>query len=249
MKSTRTNSHANSTPNGRDHALETNSPARSQAPVKVLLAEDHPVVRKGILAFLERDPALAIVGEAKDGKETLRKARELTPDLVLMDMDMPELNGLAVTEILRRELPQIKVLILSGHPSTRFVLRILQAGARGYLLKEASAKEMLEAIQTVAAGGTCFGPEFARVALEQMVQKNGAASGANDLTDREQEVLVLISEGLYNKEIGARLNLSTRTVETHRENLMRKLNIHSTAGLIRFAVANGLVLLPEMPGA
>ncbi|HEV2209065.1 MAG TPA: response regulator transcription factor [Verrucomicrobiae bacterium] len=217
--------------------------------VRLLFAEDHPVVRKGILAFLESQPTLEIVGEAKDGKEALRKAHELSPDLLLMDMDMPQLNGLAVTEILHKELPKIKVLLLSGHSGARFVLRILQAGARGYLLKEASAQDMVNAIQVVAAGGTCFGPEFAQVALTQLVRKNTNPEAADELTEREREVLVLIADGLYNKEIADRLGVSTRTVETHRENLMNKLKIHSTAGLIRFAVANGLVLLPEMPPA
>lgn len=210
----------------------------------MLVAEDHPVVRKGIIAFLTQHPGVEVLGEAKDGQEALSKAKELTPDVILMDIDMPRLNGLAATELLRQELPQTKVLILSGQPGTRYVLRILQSGARGYIPKEASAHELFQAVETVAGGGTCFGPEVAKFALDQMVRQSGDTSGGGQLTDREREILVLIAEGLYNKEVGARLNISTRTVETHRERIMRKLDIHSTAGLTKYAIANGLITMP-----
>lgn len=212
--------------------------------IRLLVAEDHPVVRKGIIAFLTQHPGVEVLGEAKDGQEALSKAKELTPDVILMDIDMPRLNGLAVTELLRQELPQTKVLILSGQPGTRYVLRILQSGARGYIPKEASAHELFQAVETVAGGGTCFGPEVAKFALDQMVRQSGDTSGGGQLTDREREILVLIAEGLYNKEVGARLNISTRTVETHRERIMRKLDIHSTAGLTKYAIANGLITMP-----
>jgi two-component system nitrate/nitrite response regulator NarL len=212
--------------------------------IRLLVAEDHPVVRKGIIAFLSKHPGVEVLGEAKDGQEALNKAKELTPDVILMDIDMPRVNGLAVTELLRKDLPQVKVLILSGQPSTRYVLRIVQSGARGYIAKEASAEELFKAVQTVADGGTCFGPEVAKFALDQIVRQSGDGAGAAQLTDREREILVLIAEGLYNKEVGARLNISTRTVETHRERIMRKLGVHSTAGLTKYAVANGLITLP-----
>ena len=210
----------------------------------MLVAEDHPVVRKGITAFLSQHEGIEVLGEAKDGQEAVAKAKEWTPDVILMDIDMPRLNGLAATELLRKELPQVKVLVLSGQPSTRYVLRILNSGARGYIPKEASSQELFRAVETVAGGGTCFGPEVARFALDQMVRQGGGDSGGAPLTDREREILVLIAEGLYNKEVGARLNISTRTVETHRERIMRKLDIHSTAGLTKYAVANGLITLP-----
>jgi DNA-binding NarL/FixJ family response regulator len=214
--------------------------------IRLLLADDHPVVRRGIASCLERHPHLKIVGEAADGQEALRKARELLPDILMSDIDMPHLTGLAVTEALRKELPQIKVLILSMHSTTEYMLRCVQAGARGYVLKQASPDEFVRAIETVHAGETFFSPDLARLALNQMVCGNGQSPGPADLTHREREVLARIAEGLCNKEIACRLNIGTRTVETHRERLMRKLDIHSIAGLTRFAIAKGMITVPEL---
>ncbi len=212
--------------------------------IRLLLVDDHPVVRKGIRMCLSRSSNLDIVGEAANGQEALSKTKELNPDMVLMDIDMPKMSGLAVTELLRKERPEVKVLILSMHDNTEYVMRILQSGARGYVLKEASPEELVQAIETVNAGEAFFSPDVARVALNQFVQ--GADKNAdNQLTGREEEVLVQIAEGLSNKEIAARLEVGVRTVETHRERIMRKLNIHSVAGLTKYAIAKGLVHLPE----
>ena len=212
--------------------------------IRLLLVDDHPVVRKGIASCLMQHEHLRIVGEAGDGQEAVRKARDLNPDIVLMDIDMPRMNGLAVTEQLRKELPKIRVLILSMHSNTDYVLRIIQSGARGYVLKEAPAEELVRAIGVVNAGEAFFSPEVAHAALNQYVRGTGV-SGVKvaQLTNREREVLIHIADGLSNKEIAGHLGVGVRTVETHRERIMRKLNIHSVAGLTKFAISQGLVSL------
>jgi two-component system, NarL family, nitrate/nitrite response regulator NarL len=216
-------------------------------PIKVLLADDHPVVRKGISSCLAHHSQLQVIGEAVNGEEALRKARELAPDVVLMDIDMPRMNGLIVTEILRRELPEVRVLVLSMLTDTDYVVRVIQSGARGYLLKTTPTDELVKAIEKVYAGETCFSPDVARVALNQFVRGDEDADGSNVLTlsAREREVLTLVADGLSNKEIAMHLGVGVRTIETHRERIMRKLDIHSIAGLTRFAIARGLVAWPQ----
>jgi two-component system, NarL family, nitrate/nitrite response regulator NarL len=210
--------------------------------IKLLLVDDHPVVRKGISSCLARHEHLLVVGEAANGEEAIRKTRELIPDIVLMDIDMPEMNGLAVTEVLRKEMPKTKVLVLSMHSNSEYVMRIIQSGASGYVLKEAPTEELVRAIEVVNAGEAFFSPEVARVALNKYV-RGGAETPGAQLTNREREVLVQIAEGLSNKEIANKLGVGVRTVETHRERIMRKLNIHSVAGLTKFAISQGLVSL------
>jgi two-component system, NarL family, nitrate/nitrite response regulator NarL len=213
--------------------------------IKILLADDHPLVRRGIGSCLARQRDLEIVGEAADGREALARIRELLPDVVLLDIDMPHMSGLAVAEVLRKELPQIKVLVLSMHQDPEYVLRILQSGAQGYVLKDSPIEQVVTAIETVNAGQSFFNPEIARVALSQFAGGKGNGSGLSKLTPREREVLIRIAEGCSNKEIAQVLDVGVRTVETHRERIMRKLNIHSIAGLTRFAVAKGLTTLRE----
>ncbi len=211
--------------------------------IKIMLVDDHPVVRKGVSSCLSRHEHLQIVAEASDGREAMTKARQLMPHVILMDIDMPHMNGLAVTELLRKDLPEIKVLILSMHSNTEYVLRIIQSGARGYILKEAPTEQLVRAIEAVYNGEAFFSPEVAHAALNQFVR--GVSNPSNDqtLTSREREVLVQIAEGLSNKEIASRLGVGVRTVETHRERIMRKLDIHSVAGLTKFAISQGLVSL------
>ncbi|MCL4789055.1 MAG: response regulator transcription factor [Verrucomicrobia bacterium] len=213
--------------------------------IRVMVVDDHPVVRRGISLCLSRQPQIAIVGEAGDGREAIRLARELQPDLILMDIDMPHMTGLAVAEVLQREMPRVKVLILSMHSNSDYVVRIIQSGARGFILKEAPAEELVRAIEMVNAGDAYFSPDVARVALNKLVQGAGNGAEPPSLTSREREVLMLIADGLSNKEIACQLNVGVRTVETHRERIMRKLDIHSVAGLTKYAISTGLVTLEK----
>ena len=224
---------------------ETRNGTKPKGRVRVLLVDDHPIVRKGIGSCLTRHSNIEVIGEAADGREGLAKARELHPDVILMDIDMPHMSGLSVAEVLRKEMPQTRVIILSMHRQAEYVLRILQSGAQGYVLKDAPPEELISAINTVTSGESYFSPDIARVALNQFVQGNGEGPDPTDLTQREREVLVHIAEGCSNKEIATNLGVGVRTVETHRERIMRKLNIHSIAGLTRFAIAKGMVTLRE----
>jgi two-component system, NarL family, nitrate/nitrite response regulator NarL len=227
------------------HQTGSGSRPSANRPIRVLLVDDHPVVRRGLCSCLARHEHIQIVGEAGDGREALKKVQELSPDLVLMDIDMPNMDGLAATAHLRKERPGVKVLVLSMHKQSDYVLRILQSGARGYILKEATPDELVKAIEMVHAGESFFSPDIARVALNQFVRGAGAGPQAGELSNREREVLVAIAEGLSNKEIATRLGVGVRTVETHRERIMRKLDIHTIAGLTKFAIAKGLITLPK----
>ena len=211
--------------------------------IKLLLVDDHPVVRKGLHSCLANRENLKIVGEAGDGAESIRIAKELEPDIVLMDINMPGMDGLAVTETLRKETPKIKVLVLSMHSGRDYVLRIIKAGARGYVLKDAPTDELVKAIEAVNAGDAFFSPSVARIALNQYVAESDDRDPMSKLSDREKEVLVQISNGKSNKEIASMLGIGVRTIETHRERIMRKLDIHSVAGLTKFAISHGLISL------
>jgi two-component system nitrate/nitrite response regulator NarL len=216
---------------------------RSAGRVRLLVVDDHPVVRQGICFCLRSYPHLQVVGEAGDGLEALSLARKLLPDIILMDFDMPQINGLAATEAVRKQLPKIKVLMLSAYAYPEYVQGAIQAGAQGYVLKEASPTELAQAIETVLSCEAFYSPGFAGLALKQLGPDFKNRAHTLELTPREREVLTSIAQGLSNNEIAARFDIGVRTVETHRQGLMRKLDIRSVAALTRFAVARGLVPL------
>jgi two-component system nitrate/nitrite response regulator NarL len=211
--------------------------------IKVLLVDDHPVVRKGLHSCLANRENLKIVGEASDGAEAIQRVKELTPDIVLMDINMPGMDGLEVTETLKKESPQTRILVLSMHSNREYVLRIIKAGARGYVLKDAPTEELIRAIESVYAGDAFFSPSVAKIALNQYVAEADDRDPMSRLSDREREVLVQIADGKSNKEIATSLGIGVRTIETHRERIMRKLDIHSVAGLTKFAIAHGMISL------
>ena len=216
-----------------------------KTPIRLLIVDDHPVVRRGVVSCLANQKSVQIIGEAANGQEALRKMKEFAPDVVLMDADMPQMDGLTVTLSATRDLPSAKIIILSMHRETDYILRILQAGARGYVLKGAAPEELILAVEKVFGGETYFSADVARVALNQFVKGSTEGPSPTNLTNREREVLIHIADGFSNKEVACRLNVGTRTVETHRERIMRKLNIHNVAGLTRFAIAKGLVSLRQ----
>lgn len=213
--------------------------------IKVILADDHPVVRKGIRGFLEGVEHLEVVGEAVDGAEAVARVKALAPDLVLMDFEMPKMNGLEATKLIRKESPATKVLILSMQTNKTVVLQIIKSGAHGYVLKDAPPADLLRAIESVQGGEPFFSPDINQIVLNQYLAETGAdtAPTAAKLTTRERQVLAMIAEGKSNKEMASQIGVGVRTVETHRERMMAKLNIHSVAGLTKFAIANGIVNL------
>ena len=202
--------------------------------------DDHPLVRKGLQSCLSRSERLSIVGEAADGHEAVRKTHELGPDLVLLDISMPGMNGLAVTEVLRKETPKVKVLILSMEDTEHHVRRAFGNGANGYLLKDAAEEELVSAIREVAAGGRYLHAALgAKMVQADIEERNRAA--ADPLSDREREVLRLLAEGHTNQEIAAQLYISVRTAETHRAHIMQKLRFTTRSELVRYAIDQGML--------
>ncbi len=211
---------------------------------RVLLADDHAVVRKGLRFVLGRESAIEVVGEAADGREAVRMAAELKPDIVILDIAMPNLNGIEAAERIVKDDPRVTVVILSVHADESYVLRTLTAGAKGYLLKESAEEDILLAVRTVAEGRPFFSPSIAATLLEDYVRQlkqRGLQDSYELLTSREREVLQMLAEGKTNKDIANLLNLSTYTVETHRSNLMQKLDLHNTAELVLYAVRKRII--------
>jgi DNA-binding NarL/FixJ family response regulator len=211
-------------------------------PVRVLLADDHTLVRAGLRKLLESIPGMQVVGECGDGLELLALAEALQPHLVLMDIAMPGLNGLEATARVVKQWPDVRVLILSMHQNEEYVRQALRHGAVAYLLKDAAPLELDMALKAVLAGGTYLSPAVSKGVLSDYVQRlRGDDLGSVTLTPRQREVLQLIAEGHSSKEVARRLDLSVKTVETHRSQLMKQLDIHEVTGLVRYAMRAGLV--------
>jgi len=213
--------------------------------LKVLLADDHKIVRDGLRTLLEKHDDIVVVGEAEDGREALQLSRKLQPDVVVMDIAMPDLNGIEAARQLLAEYPGIRIAALSMHSDKRFVSEMLKAGASAYLLKDCAFEELITAIRTIMTGKIYLSPGIAGVVIEDYIRKGSSVESSvfSLLSDREREVLQLMVEGRSTKEVAAHLNVSIKTVETHRTNIMTKLDIHSIAELTKYAIREGLTSL------
>src|SRR6202041_1292028 len=212
--------------------------------LRILLADDHVVMRTGLRALLERQPNLEVVGETENGRETVALATSLLPDVLVMDVGMPVLNGIEATQTIVTQCPTIAVVILSMHADESYVMRALKAGARGYLLKDSAAADLIGAIQATSQGKSFFSPKVSRILAEDYVRvlkQKGAVDTYDQRPSREREILQLLAEGKANKEVAADLNISPYTVETHRSHIMEKLNLHNPAELILYAVRKGII--------
>jgi DNA-binding NarL/FixJ family response regulator len=206
--------------------------------LRVLLADDHAMVREGLKALIQAEPDLELIGEAGDGEAAYEQALRLRPDVVVMDVSMPGVSGLEATERLKQACPEIRVVALTAQEHSGYVRRLLEAGASGYLLKRAAATVLIEAIRTVAAGGVYLDPSIAGHVVEGYVRpRPGGAT--SELSAREEEVLRLLAQGYSNKEIAARLQISVKTVETHKARAMEKLDLGSRVDLVRYALQHG----------
>jgi len=213
--------------------------------MRILLADDHQILREGLRTLLEKQPDIKVVAEAEDGRTAVQLARKLSPDLVIMDIAMPDLGGIGATRQITAEIPGVKVVALSMHADRRFVARMLKAGASGYLLKDCAFEELVHAVRTVASGRTYLSPGIADVVIEDYLRHLPETDplALSSLTPREIEVLQLLAEGKNKKQIASRLHVSVKTVGTHRQHIMNKLGIHSVAELTKYAIRVGLTSL------
>ena len=212
--------------------------------VRILLADDHTVMRAGLRALLERQPNLEVVGEAEDGRQTVELASSHVPDVVVMDIAMPNLNGVEATRRMVSKQPTISVVILSMYSDESYVMRALQAGARAYLLKDSVVTDLIRAIEAVSQGKSFFSPKISRILAKEYVRalkQRGSVDTFELLTTREREIFQLLAEGGTNKEVATNLNISLYTVETHRKRILQKLNLHSSAELVLHAVRKGII--------
>jgi DNA-binding NarL/FixJ family response regulator len=214
--------------------------------IRVLIADDHTLVRQGIRMLIEAQPDLKVVGEASDGAEVVRLARELSPDLVVMDIAMPEMDGLEATRAIKRDQPTVQILVLTMHEGEDYFFKILSAGAAGYVLKRAAASDLIAAVHAVARGEVFLYPAVAKKLVADYLSRvqsaeHSARASYDGLTAREREVLTLVAEGLSNREIAERLTVSLSTVQTHYAHIVEKLNLHNRAELVKYAIRHGLI--------
>ena len=212
--------------------------------IRILVADDHGIVRKGLRFLLDRQPGMEVVGEASEGREAVKLSEELTPNVVIMDVAMPLLNGIDAAAQIMKGNPNTGIVMLSMYADEAYLVRALSAGAKGYLLKDSAEVDLVRAVQVVAQGRPFFSPQISQSLLEDYVrtlQQRGLQDSYELLTDREREVLQLLAEGKSNKEVATILDLSTYTVETHRTNLMHKLNLHNTAEIVLYAVRKKII--------
>ncbi len=212
--------------------------------MRILIVDDHSLVREGLKALFAGQPGIEVVGEATNGEEAVVRTGELKPDIVLMDITMPVMNGLEATSKIKQENPEVKILILTMHEGDEYFFKILQAGASGYFVKGGSSNELIAALHTVMRGDVFLYPTMAKKLLKNYLErvKSGQdRESYNVLTNREREILKLVAEGYNNQEIGARLYLSPATVQTHRANIMAKLKLHSRSDLTKYAIKNKLI--------
>jgi two-component system, NarL family, response regulator NreC len=212
--------------------------------IRVIVADDHTMIRSGLRALLDRAPDVEVVGEAQDGRQAVQLAQELSPNVVLLDIAMPNLNGIEAARQISARQERIGIIILSMHSDEGYVLRALKAGARGYLLKDSSEDDVINAVRAVSSGKAYFSPEISRMMADQYIvqmQQRGVEDSYELLTSREREILQMLAEGNSNKEVATSLDLSLHTVETHRSNILQKLNLHSIPELILYAVRKGIV--------
>ncbi len=216
---------------------------RDDGRIKVFLVDDHPIVRDGVRSFLSHQDGIVVIGDASDSQEALRKAKKLSPDIIILDISLPSLDGGDLAKRLRQIVPHAKLLAFSIHDTEEYVVRMARCGVHGYVMKDEPTEHLLDAIQHVFKGGLHFPFDMTDAILAPGTKSSANADTAGALTDRERQVLSLLADGLANKEVARKLGISVRTAEAHREHLSRKLKIGTVAGLTKYAIHHGLTPL------
>lgn len=211
--------------------------------ISVLIADDHKIFREGIVAILQAEPGIDVAGEARDGRELLQRLEQVQPNVLLLDISMGETNTIDIARFIKGHYPSIQILVLSMHSDSSYVIKMLEAGASGYLLKDAGSSEMLNAIRTVAEGNTYYSSQVSSILIDHLTKGKKVKTAKKDvpLTEREIEILKLIAQEYSNPEIAEQLYISIRTVDTHRRNILEKLGLKNTAGLVKYAMKHGLL--------